>query len=351
MGYFPAFENTGIAGTEFGDWMGGWGAMVLAAMFIVIFFYVIVYMLSRALQSEELRRSAVAHMMDALFNALLALVILVVMSAFFSMLTSFFEGAQVQCDIYGTIKLNETVSGPFDVIKCRLMEKASYVSDIYERVYSAAREPFKKLTIMWGLLGIPIYMYGAYIGHSSISPIYTEVESYRLLAHVCVTLLIGINGYIGAVDYVYENMLRMFLPIGIVLRAIPFTRGIGAFFMALAIGFYVIMPFIFFITYPIYVRVPSTYVDISDKSSITFPWPSFAGAVSILTMGPQTQSQSQIFGSMNIQQGASELSELYYGLIIHPIVILSITLIFVRYLTSLFGGESQELYRLAGKVI
>lgn len=339
------------SGTEFVDWMGGWGMIILLSMLIVFFFYTLVYMISYAFHLEEVKRSAKSHLLDAVFTAILAIFIITMLGSVFNFIqNNFLTGASVECDMYGTINLGNGAS-PFDLVQCKLMEKATYLSMLYERVYFSAREPFKRFSMMWGMIGIPIYMQGSYIFQTGISDLYREVESYRLLAHVTVLLLIGINAYLGAVHYLSSTMLSMFLPIGIVLRAIPFTRGIGAFFMAVAIGFYIIFPILFVITDPSFVKVPVAYKDITDTSEISLPWPSFKGAASILLMGPQTQTSSLVFGSVDIRQGASELAKLYYGLILQPIVILSITLIFVRYFTSLFGGETQELYRLAAKVI
>lgn len=362
MVYYPSiWTGSGCEAGEFCGWDSGWGAMIAMSILVVIFIYAIVYMLSYFINSEELKRSAKAHFVDALATAFLAAAIVGILTAFFLFLGStstndpnqppgYFFGATVTCGNYGTIDLTGG-EGPYQVIKCRLQEKAKFVSDLYERVYYSAREPMKRLSAMYGIAGFPIYMGGSYVWQTAISDLYTRVENYRLLAHVCVALLMGINGYIGAVDYVYNNMLRMFLPIGIVLRAIPPTRNIGAFFIALAIGFYVVFPILFVVTDPNYVKAPDTYVDITSTDQISLPWPSFGGVVSLLTMGPQTDTASSTFGAMDAAQAASQLGAMYYAILLQPVVILSITLVFVRYLANLFGGEAQELFRLASKVI
>ncbi|MEW6528495.1 MAG: hypothetical protein AB1391_01255 [Candidatus Micrarchaeota archaeon] len=354
MVYYPTTWEAG-PGCDVGlfcEWTSSWEPIIMLSMMTIFFMYAIIYMLSYFLQSEELKRSAKSHLLDAVFTAALAVSIILIMQQTFTFIQDYFRttGASVYCDLYGKISLDNGAS-PFDLMKCRLIEKASAISVIYERVYAASREPFKKFSLIWGLAGLPIYSQGAYMFQSGISELYREIESYRLLAHVCVSLLIAINAYIGAIDYVSMNMLRMFLPMGIVLRAIPFTRNIGAFFISAAIGLYIIYPLLFVITDQTFVSTPGPYVDITDMSDTSLPWPSFNGAVSLLTIGPQSYTSSQIFSSMDIKQGSAELANLYYGLILQPIVILSITLIFIRYLTSLFGGEAQELFRLASKVV
>jgi hypothetical protein len=352
MVWYPDFAagcgagSTGMLCTA--QW-ANWQVLCMMAVVIVMLFYGIVYMLGYAFSSEELKKSAKAHFYDALVVAGLAMFVVVFMTSVFGIIQSFFAGATVSCDMYGKISLDS--GDPFDIIKCKLMEKASYLSSIYERVYFSARDPFKKLALMWGLFGLPLYMQGSYIFSTKISDVYREVESYRLIAHLCIVLLTALNAYIGAIDYVSANMLRMFLPAGIILRAIPFTRGVGAVFIALALGFYVIFPFLFMVTDPTFVKTQGAFFDVADKSSLTFPWPTFKGAVSLITMGPQTESASLVFGSVSIREGASELSKLYYGTIIQPIMVLSVTLVFVRYLAMLLGGESQELMRVAARVV
>ncbi len=331
------------------DWSTGWGAMVFVASFAIFMGYTLIYVLSRAIQSDDLQRAALSEMFQALFSILLAAMIVEVLTLTFSyMVSSVGGGSYITCDAYGKITL--TGAGPIEAIRCRLDEKASLLSDLYEKMYYAAREPFNEFTRNWGIIGIPMYYQGAYIWQSSPSQLYYEVEAYRMLNSIITTLLIGINAYLAAVDYVKNSMLTMFLPIGIVLRAIPFTRGVGAFFMSLAIGLYIIYPFIFFITDPTFIRAPMPYMDIT-KADLTWPWPSFKGAISVAMLGPQTDASSAAFSSANIEQAASDLTRLYYFFIIHPLLVLSITLVIMRYMMYLFGAEGYELARLATKIV
>ncbi|MEM4389119.1 MAG: hypothetical protein QXG98_00460 [Candidatus Micrarchaeia archaeon] len=44
-------------------------------------------------------------------------------------------------------------------------------------------------------------------------------------------------------NFVADTMFTIFLPLGVVLRVLPYTRGAGAFLMGLAIGMYLVYPF------------------------------------------------------------------------------------------------------------
>ncbi|VVB98407.1 Uncharacterised protein [uncultured archaeon] len=332
-----------------GQWETGWMPFVLLAGITIFFIYAVIYMVARSLKFESVEKAALSEILQAIFSILLAVAIIEILTLSFQFIVAYMgSGSSITCDMYGKISIKD--AGPVEAIRCRISEKAAILSDLYEKMMIAARDPFNEFYTSWGILGIPVYYQGSYIFQTSPSRLYYEVESYRFLNSIITTLLIGLNGYLAAIDYVKNNMLTMFLPIGLVLRSIPFTRGIGAFFIALAIGLYVIYPMLFFITDPTFLKSDAPYMDIT-KDDPTWLWPSFRGVVSISTLGPQTHAATRAFNLTNIRDAAADLSRLYYFFLIQPIVILSITLVIMRYMTYLFGGEGQELYRMAMKVL
>lgn len=328
-----------------------WPALVLLASFTIFIIYTIVYMIARGFKSEALEKIAVSEMLHAIFSIILAVSIISILSTAFTFAINNIigSGSSLVCDAYGKISITD--AGPIEAIRCKLSEKASILSNLYEEVYRNSRESFNEFYASWGLLGIPIYYQCSYIWQSEPGTCYKEMENYRFLNSVITTLLIGLNGYLAAIDYVANNMLSMFLPIGLVLRAIPFTRGIGAFFISLAIGLYIIYPILFFITDPTFVKIKAQSYPELTKDEIGWPWPSFKGAVAMATLGPQLPTATRAYNMVSIPHTGEALASLYYFFIIHPIVILSITVVIMRYLTYLFGGEGQELYRLASRVI
>jgi hypothetical protein len=63
-------------------------------------------------------------------------------------------------------------------------------------------------------------------------------------------------------QFIRGTMLSLVLPVGVLLRAVPFTRDAGAFLIAFALGFYIIFPF----TYVMHSQV-MTYL-ISHQASL-----------------------------------------------------------------------------------
>ncbi|MBU0586206.1 hypothetical protein KJ780_01710, partial [Candidatus Micrarchaeota archaeon] len=141
--YYPVLDNVG----EFTAWNTGWGALIVYAMLIVFFFYAIVYVLSFALQSEEMKKSAKGHIIDTIFTVLLAVMVISIMNMFFQyMQVEVLTGMSVTCDRFGTITLGDSGS-PYDVIRCRLMEKASFLSVLYQNTIFSSRGAFEELLL------------------------------------------------------------------------------------------------------------------------------------------------------------------------------------------------------------
>jgi hypothetical protein len=142
-------------------------------------------------------------------------------------------------------------------------------------------------------------------------------------------------------------MLAVFLPVGLILRSFHFTRGVGALFIAVAVGFYFVFPYVFVLTDPSFVKLPplQQYPQIAGN----FCYPTLAGAVAfIATSGAQSGSS---VGAPSLQMMSSQFGRLYAALLIHPLIALFITLIVIRYLMYLFGEEGFDVIRAVGKAI
>ena len=331
-------------------WEIGWLPIVTLVTLTLSIFYSIMYVIGRTFNIPMAMSIAKYELFQIFATFFFAVSIVVILTETFTFILSIIGGGSyVVCDAYGKITLAE--AGPIEAIRCNLMSKALQLTYLYEQMYISARDPFAEFYESFGLFGFPIYYQGAWLWQTEPSHLYQQVENYRFLNDVLTHFIIGIKANLGSIDYIRYNMLSMFLPIGIVLRAFPWTRGIGAFFISLAIGLYIIFPLIFFITDPTFHHekdLPYSENLIDDPSR--WCWQCFEGAASVATLPPQIGSTFS-FQTMSLSAALSNVTQLYVGLILHPLAAFSITLIFIRYLTDLFGGESQELLRVATRLI
>lgn len=128
-------------------------------------------------------------------------------------------------------------------------------------------------------------------------------------------ILLTVNSMV--LDFIRYKLMAL-LPIGVGLRAFPFTRGAGAALMALVVGFYVLYPMLFFLDSLIFER---------DTAN-------FAGFMGATSDNPAIQLILDL------------LSSLYYPIyviaivgIFLPLFNLTITISFTREFSRFLGGD------------
>lgn len=163
--------------------------------------------------------------------------------------------------------------------------------------------------------------------------------------------------YLGVFEYVqyylltfsYYTMLSVFLPIGLVLRAFPFTRGAGGLIVAVALGF----AFVFPVTYILVMAMmPSLGTDCSsvDVPVDSADIPSWFNAGEIKDNMLRIQAEQ---GRMNLSvEGIrAKIALLYLQAFFYPMVVLIVTFTFIRQTGSLFGSDLAEIGRGIIKIV
>ncbi len=294
----------------------GWEPILFLTSLIVIIIYGLFYALGIAFNKFEWQRVAKAELIQQIVVIFLILFFVDSFSLVFNYLQQSIHGT-----LYCALGTSYTYAegNLLDAVKCKLSEKASALANMYESLRAEADPVFNAFYENWGLLGGAILHYQGVTSsilsnNPQISELYWKMENIRLLTSTITSLLIGINAYIFMIDYFKVMLMNLFLPLGIILRTIPFTRNLGSLLISSAIGFYIVFPTLYFITDP----------GISFLSSINI---------------------------FSYQQAQQSVASLYYFFLAQPLVLFSITLIFIRYLNTLLGGENQELFVVMSKVI
>lgn len=323
-----------------------WIALVFAATMTVFIIHIVILMLARAFNITDLKAYAESEMMQAVATFFMAgFILLLLPSAADFAYKQMLSGGQLECG--GTtyhIGDNESAfADGLDIVKCRLLEKAAAMSDIKSEIRSTASDNgfFDYLNKRTSYMG-----YTEWEGDWD-SWTYQTTESYRYANILATNLLVALNAQAFFIVYLKKNMIQFFLPLGIIFRGFNFTRAIGAFFIALAIGMYFILPVVFLLTDPGFVRMPPTA---SVMTNPTTCYKTFSGAINLVDL-PYVEGIGSMQRQISMNAMISDLSGVYLGLLIHPLVVLSITLIFIRYGMSLLGGETMDLMRLAGRVV
>ncbi len=335
-------------------WESGWLPLIAILTAAVSLFYSFLYIIGYVFNLQLLKRLALYEIFQAFATFLLAVFLVTILNSAFTWALNLVGGSsQITCDAYGKITLSG--AGPIEAVRCDLMSKGMKLADLYEQMYVSARKPFADFYRSFSIMGIPIYYYGSFIYNYNPSALYQIIENYRYLNDVLTHYLIGINGYLVAVNYIQNNMLSMFLPIGVVLRAFPWTRGIGAFFIALAIVLYFIFPIIFFVTDPTFKYIQPSSSSLGPRlidNPATQCWKTFSGVAATASLSSVASSgATAAYTRMSLSKAMNDVTKLYLGLVLHPLLAFGISLIFIKYLADVLGGESQEILRFATKLI
>ncbi|MFA6530565.1 MAG: hypothetical protein WCT31_02455 [Candidatus Micrarchaeia archaeon] len=338
-GFTPSSVNAGC-GSQ-------WLEIAILAVIVNFLIRIFIWMFAHAFSLQDVEKNAKAEMLQTSATALMIIFIIAMVQgaetfAIFNVFGS--QESYVECG--GSQIAVESMTSSLDVVKCRVMERAYSIAELQNSIYEVNGDVdnvFRALSTYVGLAGLPVFQ-GNYV-----SSWYNAAESYKLLNTMTTNLLISLNGIIVFVNYVSSNMLAWFLPIGLILRSFQQTRGIGALFISLAIGFYFIFPIIFVITDPGFHKIDLPAITVANPDS-QLCYPTFSGVATYVSEGSSgSDSFSASLGG--ITQAKLILQRVYTSILIQPYIALGITLIFVRYLIYILGGEPYEIMRAVAKMV
>ncbi len=324
---------------------GSWYVICILAAFAAILLHGIILSISKGFSLKRLEATSKAEILQGLATVFFIIIIVssVTMTEEFMIKYFLGEGSQISCG--GESYTTDSIKTTFDIVKCRFQENAERVANVQLHIKKYADECCLNKFVSKSTM---IYVFGVQVYSGSWTDLYyKETEHYRIMNNFSTSILISVNILLLILKYLSENMLTIFLPVGLFLRSFSPTRGIGAFFIATAIGFYFIFPTLFVFLDPGFVTIPP----LPDPTPVTddqrLCYPTFAGTASQI----QASAVSSSVDMSNIRAAAKEIAKFNVYLTVHPFVVFSITLIFVRYMIYILGGEAYSIMRYVAKVI
>jgi len=236
---------------------------------------------------------------------------------------------------------------PFDVSYAFLMKLIACSEKNYRGIYSASiSSEFLAATTMSVSTYIPFLKTALAEDIFRLIPGISErVAENEYMADEYTQLLIFLYGQMALFKFIETSMFSIFLPIGILLRAFPPTRGAGAVLIALAIGFYMVFP----LTYTVLASSTSTIpgcgamsVQMTGVTKIQKACPaspsSAIGMIEQATEGLDT-------GSAAMTSIKSSATDIRYYAFLYLIIALGVALIFVRSVSPILGADISEIGR------
>lgn len=332
------------AWADFNPW--SWSYICIFAVIISILIHTVVYIVGKAIGSRSIQRYALVEMMQGAASAIMIIALVGLIVGAFDVVSDAFAGT-ISC-MGGDI--HDPVSGDM----CRTQEMLDLMMKQYNYAYDASVGPEMLYGLMLSLFGVPIYSGSAGLVGTGVGGIYEEVETYHYIAHTCVQLMFFLSAKMVILQYIQENMLQFFLPLGLVLRTFHFTRGIGAFFISLAIAFFFIYPTMVFI-------MDSSYAASEGSTGPQLPQIVGVGMCNIPMFGSfsfgsaafqQLWNSGERTKSLSLSKDlATFLSGIYTHLFFSNMVAFAIALTFMRFSVSILGGDMAPFMGMVGRLV
>jgi len=346
---FEEFKES--QGHAFDIRMIGWEALAVLAITICVFLNVIVWMMGKTLESEHLKSYAKSELLQVTASAFMIFFAVELMYGLSSGSAidlmgdvigkySYFSCGAVKDGVYRIWDdRSDFGAGPMGAFKCKLQEKITALDSAYAKIFESNKGMEKMTSACFILFGVPVWCGDWDLGF------HQQVEEAHLLCTKIVGLLMPLHGIYSLAEYVQKNMLTVFLPLGLLLRIMPITRGVGGLFIAIGIGFFFVWPIFYLLSDPSFVRI-------SDSGSMNERQ---AGACYTGFTGAATMVQSVLLENAArpnaaVVDGTSLIFQLTISILFLPFVALVVTLIFIRAMTPLLGGDMGELMKMVARL-
>ncbi|MEW6723166.1 MAG: hypothetical protein AB1324_07920 [Candidatus Micrarchaeota archaeon] len=329
-------------------WLDDWFPLSALAIMVVIIIHVAFLMIARAFSIKEFENYAKSELLQALASAVMVGSLLIMVNSALDLAHGYIAG-EVACAgqsiNIGTTN-DSTMDEAFDAMRCRIQEKANKVGEIQAEVTTGAGTwaEFNLINLQASALGI------TFLKGDWLNDLYRKTETTRITNNLATVMLIGLNAQSAVLAYMKANMLDMFVPLGLLLRSFYFTRGLGALFISMGIGFYFIFPIFFILLDPGFTPAPPA----PPSADSVIPENPYCYATMSSTVSVLQTLQAGGLGTTGLLQAEevrTELSKSYIQLMLHPLVAFFLTMVFVRYMMTVLGSDAYELMRMTSKVI
>ena len=176
-----------------------------------------------------------------------------------------------------------------------------------------------------------------------ISSLSETAAAYEYQANELTWLVIFLYAQIAVLKFFETSMFTVFLPIGLILRSFPPSRGAGAVLVAIAIGFYFVYPLTFTLLYVGTQSISGCNVRVAlDTTQTQKTCPMDVGATTQMLTSSADLAATLDAAVPQLQAGTSDLR---FAAFFYMLISLGVTFIFVRSLSSILGADISEIGR------
>ena len=283
---------------------------------------------------------AKVELLNAIAVALLISIITGLLLFSFDFVATFMAGGSVYC---GGIPIPADESLSMQVVMmCRVQEKITEVDDLYAQIYETNKNWEVEGSKCWSFFGFTVQC-------GDWKPIVRkQIETAHLLATKITGLEVGLHLEYVAVQYIFLNMLTVFLPLGLVFMAFPLTRGVGGLLVAIALSMYFIFPMLAVFFDPGFVQSVE-HVDVFEQDYSQGCYGGFLGSLAITY---DIRSDGHVEKTnFSYARAADIYTGILYGAQFYHYIAFALTIVIIAMLAPIFGGDLGEMTRFLLKVV
>lgn len=318
--YSTQYEKIGATWTE-------WGPTAVLAVSVAFLFVALAYMIGIGFDLHWLRVWAKSEFYQALASAILVGSLLLMTATIFD------EGV-------GRI-LGEGVN-PFTVALSYLDNLEVTLQNYYNIYYwcNFPTEALSSFSFYENVVGIdmPLFFF--------LKPL--RVEPLHIANSYIVQSLVLLSMWREVILFFRDAAFATFLPLGVFLRIFPPTRGAGGLLIAIALAFFIVFPTMFAFLALMSedeTALSAQLIDIRDAcTGITIDTSSFRCCDRDLDSVAQiSEEQSDPSVIAEVNSGQAYLPGILLKLLFYPIVVMAVTVTFIRTLAPLLGSDISEI--------
>lgn len=284
----------------------------------------VLFMFGIALRNERLRTFGTAELYEATATAIMAIMFTFIAAVFFGLIPSITAGTINPYDAslnYISQTINTTYATATNLFYIAAVDNSYTTFSIQGTVYGF------EIPNVFPVLTLPFYYLFFWPAFSILGMMFEAMISLYTQFYM--------------ITFFMYAAIPVFLIPGILFRALIPTRNLGGMMMAVALGFYFIMPMLFSVAY--YFTSTSIQAQLTQTQSVLNQYGNAQDSL------PQAASPSSPLVT-TLTQAHSTISSYWLSILFFPALILAMTYMIITQMAEILGGMGKSSSRLRALV-
>ena len=280
----------------------------------------VIFMFGIALRNERLKTFGIAELYEATASAMMGALFVFIAAVFFGLLPSITVGAINPYDAalaYISVTINSTYSTASNLFYIAAVDDSYATFNIQSSVGG------ENIPSILPILSLPFYYFFFWPAFSILGMMFDAFISLYTQYYL--------------ITFFMYAAIPVFLIPGVIFRALIPTRNLGGMMIAIALGFYFIMPILFSVAY--YYTSNDIQLQLAQTQSVLNQYSNMPNSLSVAASpsSPLAQTLSQVKGT---------ISSYWLSILFFPALIISMTYMLITQMAEILGGMGKTSSRL-----